>query len=392
MRFKITLEHDITQEEKVVYYDTTDSSLVDDSNNKIEIPDSLSNMELGFSGFNRISISLGLKCNLSCNYCLQDKIPKEKTNYLEIDKMLRNIEQKDFNTLSHTMIEFWGGEPLLYLDEIKYIVENLKVKPLVFSIVTNGTLINVDFIKYCIEKNIILCLSHDAQAQHNRGKDTLENKNLIDGLNYYLDNKPMTFFFNSVKFNSVLTTGNYNSKLRKEFFAKKLNRDVNDIILHGEGVVYNIKPDLKIIDTKNLKFNIKNDIKENGIENYKPYFRKLNRFFLGIKFNFKLEDITTKCGIDRPSYEVISIHNKKLTCHNFNNSFKIKMFNEKPECLDCLVAHMCRGGCPAIEKDSEVFEMNCKIKYEENLGVMEAAFAILFNGYEVKNIEKSIKD
>ena len=44
------------------------------------------------------------------------------------------------------MIEFWGGEPLLYLDEIKYIVENLKVKPLVFSIVTNGTLINIDFI------------------------------------------------------------------------------------------------------------------------------------------------------------------------------------------------------------------------------------------------------
>lgn len=384
MEFKLTLEHSVNKDTKVLFYNSINSNLLDIDKKKIHIPDSFSMLDMGYMGYKRISISLGLKCNMSCNYCVQSKIPKENTDFIKIDKIISDLENRD---LTNTMIEFWGGEPLLYLEEIKYIISNLKNKPMVFCITTNGTLLTIEIVKYLLENNVIFCFSHDAQAQNNRGKETLDNINVIDSINYILNNKPLTLdYFNTIKFNSVLTKGNYNSDLRKTYFASKLGRPKEDIILHGEGVVYNIKPELKIVDTDNLRHEIIKDIKNNGIENYKPYYRKVHRFFISIKNNYKLSDITTKCGIDRPSYEVISTNGKELTCHNFDKPFEIKMFHDNPGCSECIVAHLCRGGCPAIPKDSEIFKMNCKIKYEENLAILIASLEMLYNNYNLIKI------
>ncbi|MDD7392472.1 MAG: radical SAM protein [Fusobacterium gastrosuis] len=80
---------------------------------------------------------LGYKCNMRCNYCYQIKSHSNKKDmsYKIIDKFIER-----FNKLDGTHnINFFGGEPLLYVDEIKYIMDRIDKKHSI-SISTNGSL------------------------------------------------------------------------------------------------------------------------------------------------------------------------------------------------------------------------------------------------------------
>lgn len=60
----------------------------------------------------KFTIQLGFSCNMSCSYCLQSKAKKIKFNQEHCDKILEQLNNTD---LTNTKIEFWGGEPLLYI-------------------------------------------------------------------------------------------------------------------------------------------------------------------------------------------------------------------------------------------------------------------------------------
>lgn len=377
MRFKITLEHDITQEEKVVYYDTTDSSLVDDSNNKIDlthlfIPEFSKNDTI-----KRLTIQLGFSCNMTCNYCLQSKTKKGEIDYKKLDKLIEEIKKED---IERCKIEFWGGEPLLYLDEIKYIVENLnKLSPyLLYCIVTNGTLLTLENIKFFIDNFFIISISHDAQAQHNRGKDPFLNKESLDAMKELIKHRRLFF-------NSVITNNNINTKERIKYFASYLEVDENDIIHNGEGIVYNTN--LEIVNKVSIEKEVYNDLFYGMGERYIPNVTKINRFLFSIKNGTKIENLTTKCGIDKPTYKNLSISGETLTCHNFNKKYDIVLFKDRKNCNKCLVAHMCRGGCPVIKNDEELFKKNCEVFFKYNLGIMKYIFKLIFKNYSFKKYE-----
>lgn len=78
---------------------------------------------------------LGYKCNMKCSYCYQKKSHNNNKNmsYEVIDKFLERFNKLEGN---HT-INFFGGEPLLYVNEIKYIMSKIDKKHGI-SIATNG--------------------------------------------------------------------------------------------------------------------------------------------------------------------------------------------------------------------------------------------------------------
>ncbi|MGL5122550.1 MAG: radical SAM protein [Fusobacteriaceae bacterium] len=87
-----------------------------------------------------LKIILGDKCNLKCSYCYQNnqRLGKEISNeiLLEIATQINNSGHK-FN------IQFFGGEPLLYLNKIKYFLSIIKdKKSLELNLATNGTCID----------------------------------------------------------------------------------------------------------------------------------------------------------------------------------------------------------------------------------------------------------
>lgn len=80
---------------------------------------------------------LGYKCNMKCDYCYQKSYhcDNKDISYEVLDKFIERFNKLDG---IHT-INFFGGEPLLHLDKIKYIIDQIDKKH-ELSISTNGSL------------------------------------------------------------------------------------------------------------------------------------------------------------------------------------------------------------------------------------------------------------
>ena len=76
----------------------------------------------------QITIYMGSRCNLNCAYCHREADANETTIS---SKLLKKLQKVDNLT-----VKLMGGEPTLYLDEIKKVVKAVpKAK---FIICTNG--------------------------------------------------------------------------------------------------------------------------------------------------------------------------------------------------------------------------------------------------------------
>ena len=114
------------------------------------------------------TISLTNKCNLRCSYCYERHL---NTTYGSITPEIMHRITDFINERSdaHTVYLF-GGEPLLYKDEVQFFCENVKAAR--FVITTNGTLLDEPFIAWCTGRgNVIINMSHDGAECDERGAD-----------------------------------------------------------------------------------------------------------------------------------------------------------------------------------------------------------------------------
>lgn len=94
------------------------------------------------------TIVLNLDCNLACTYCYEhDFKTKQHIARDKIDRFIEHIRSLDFRKTKDVVIDFYGGEPLLSIDTIVYVSEQLKKAGddlgfrYSFRLVTNGTLL-----------------------------------------------------------------------------------------------------------------------------------------------------------------------------------------------------------------------------------------------------------
>ena len=110
------------------------------------------------------------KCNLNCTYCYEKhktnrKMTKEVAKQAVDFILNNNLTQEYYNTKDSKLLilEFIGGEPLLEIDLINYIVEYFKFKSFelnhpwatnyIISITTNGILYNTPKVQEFLQKN-----------------------------------------------------------------------------------------------------------------------------------------------------------------------------------------------------------------------------------------------
>jgi uncharacterized protein len=143
---------------------------------------------------------LGNKCNFNCKYCVQkehiSEILPDKINpsiYSFIGKLIRTQKSK------LTLI-FYGGEPLLYFDKIKEVVNKTKLFNLNYSIISNGSLMTREIVDFVNRYNISVSVSWDGfNSINTRNKDIFSN----------LELKNLIFDINKLRINSVLSAKNY---------------------------------------------------------------------------------------------------------------------------------------------------------------------------------------
>ena len=160
-----------------------------------------------------IFIMTGFACIYNCKYCMQHGsrevyIPRKDYNPEIIDFIKQLANKRKESDKSKLILNFFGGEPLLFLDIIKDIIEKVIEDYVDFSIITNGSLIDEDFVSYVHsirEKNhnFWISVSWDGRnTKNSRGKDIFE------------DNKENIFKLRNFGISGVINKYNY----PKEFF------------------------------------------------------------------------------------------------------------------------------------------------------------------------------
>lgn len=105
---------------------------------------------------------LGSSCNLHCRYCLQQcqEIPTLPT---EINPDIYDFIQERCNENDGmpVWIHFYGGEPMIYFDKIKEVVEHTQSMNVRYSMISNGRALTKEMADYYNEHNFSITISWD---------------------------------------------------------------------------------------------------------------------------------------------------------------------------------------------------------------------------------------
>ena len=139
-----------------------------------EINDPIENLSTNKISLRTVDIIPGNDCNLGCSYCY--RICNSKTisseNIQQGIAFIKNICDQD-----NLEFCFIGGEPLLYLDEVKASVDCILASfpKAIFVIVTNGTLFTDSICEYLSAKNFHTIVSVDGNKERHNKARVLKN-------------------------------------------------------------------------------------------------------------------------------------------------------------------------------------------------------------------------
>jgi len=177
-----------------------------------------------------------LRCNQYCHYCQVSHVAKENIgfdmDYNTIDNMLNLIFKSPNPAIT---LEFQGGEPLLALDKIKYIIEkafelNLgSAKKITSVICTNLTLLTDDVMTFCKANEILISTSLD-------GPEHLHNFNRynpsVDSYKTAIDNiKKCREVLGKDRVSALMTTSKLSLNYPVEIIDEYILQGFNEIFL-----------------------------------------------------------------------------------------------------------------------------------------------------------------
>ncbi len=187
-----------------------------------------------------LTLQVTQKCNLRCEYCVysgnyehnrthSNKKMNFETAKKGIDFLINH--SMDSNSIS---IGFYGGEPLLEFELIKrciiYAEEVAEGKELLFSITTNGTLLNNEVASFLNEHKVSIMISLDGPKEiHDKSRKLALNKmgsfdlimrNIEEIRKHYPD------LYKKLKFNIVIDPENSLCCLNEFFVNYELVKDL----------------------------------------------------------------------------------------------------------------------------------------------------------------------
>lgn len=295
-------------------------------------------------------IILGKSCNLRCSYCNQHF---EK----EIDTTVSNDVYRFIEKEKPEHIVFYGGEPLLYWEAIKEIVEKTNAK---YAIITNGLLLDKEKAAFLNKHEFGVTVSWDGyNTKKSRGVDVLE-KNIENILKVH-----------NLSFNGVITTENYPADYVEAI------RPYLEEYRRKYGYVFGIHMDMIMDD--GINFDALSDFDEDRLSSD---MEKLCKTYEAAVFGGS-HDIAVEVAVNRfsmkdykpnmPCCEIghsrvsINLKGEAVLCQGDNTVLgkletkeiyditrKSEVFPERYEswCKECRIKEICRNGCQLFSMDA----------------------------------------
>jgi uncharacterized protein len=421
-----------------IYYEIDSNTLYNGSGEQLSMPpeqdpefyESVQHLHGTTKKINKpvaLRILFGHACNYDCSYCMQKDIgnPNERVKNMFLQRFMEQIRDNlDLENLER--VELWGGEPFLYWNDIKPVMELLDKEGRHFFISTNGSPLrqkHVDFFK-TLKASVQLSISHDGPGQNLlRGKDILETAAVCDVLKQFDDVYPKIQF----SFNCVVSKLNYDLFKINAYFKRAADR----IGITRPRISFILGRNYDETDSQNSAHFLIGDedrpkfkkilhdyidaevaqLKEHGLDKQQALIQ--SNLVVGNEGAYGFAKImrrqvpitmTSSCGADAADILSLDIKGNIRLCPHTDEKYNVGKIDaiplaqvkhldldrKKSHCGDCNVRRLCKSSCPIKFPDS-VFMQNCKNEKVWYGAIQTKAFGLIF-GQEPELVELGIEE
>ena len=352
-------------------------------------------------------------CNLSCEYCFAGKGKyRGKSEYMPFNVAKAAVDFLIKNSGNRKILEmdFFGGEPLMNLSVVKKTVEYAKKegkkagKTFLFTLTTNGVLLNEETAKWLNDEMENVVLSLDGRKEvHDGVRKTVSGKGSYD-----------VIIENLKRF--VEMRGDKHYYVRGTFTNKNLDFAEDVLALFNAGFKHiSLEP---VVLNENDKLYIGKD----KLPDIKEEYRRLAKIYLDKKkrgeklFNFFHFNIDVEGGVclkkrvsacgagneyfsitpsgdifpchqfaSRPEYKMGDVFEGKID-ENIRKIFKDANLYTKEKCKDCVAKYHCSGGCAA---NNIAFNGDINKPYEITCDMMKARMECALHIYADKKLSEN---
>ncbi len=345
-----------------------------------------------------LKISLGLSCNYACEYCSQRFVPRaDETNPGNVQAFIDGLGS--WVTSPPERVEFWGGEPLVYIKTMRPLAEAIRAKfpNAELSVITNGSLLNDEINDWLDRMGFSVGISHDGPGQPVRGPDPLhdpEQRAAIMAL--YARLAPQ----GRISFNAMINRENASRAAIQRFFIE-LTGDSSVPIGEGSfvdaydegGIAHSLRPD-ELHAYRNLAFH---EIRTGQAANVQAVSSKTASFVNSIRSRRPASSLGQKCGMDKTDSIAVDLRGNVLTCQNVSAasnapngqphrighvsdlaSVKLNTathWSKRDDCPNCPMLQICQGSCMFLE--GPLWDRSCDNAFSDAVPIFAAGVEFL---------------
>lgn len=416
--FEITVVDPKTRISSKLFYDNFESTLKDETGLSVvqvmsesilaaRTPVARTSREapVGKTSPRVLKISLGLSCNYECEYCSQRFVPRaDETNPADVEGFIAGLDT--WVDQPPEKIEFWGGEPLVYIKTLKPLAESLSKKypSAQLSMITNGSILTLEINEWLEAMNFSIGLSHDGPGQKVRGPDPLddpEKKAAI--LDLYARLAPK----GKMSFNTMMNRQNPSRSAVQQFFISLTG---DRFVRVGEGgivdaydeggVANSLKPN-EFAGYRNLAFY---EIRSGQARNFGVIAEKIMSFVNSLRTRRPITSVGQRCSMDKSDVIAVDLRGNVLTCQNVSavgvapngeshqighvsNLAQVKLntathFSHRDECSSCPVVQICQGACMFLE--GSLWDTTCNNAYSDAIPIFAAGIEFLTGLFPIR--------
>ena len=356
----------------------------------------------------KLKIILGNACNFRCEYCRQNEhLPYHQTSKEQLQVFVDHLaESLDLSNVE--TIEWWGGEPLVYWNEITALTEMISKhisKPFLHHMTTNGSLFNQDIVDYIKENKFQVKISHDGPSNFLRTKDVIEDKRTFRFIRDLYEAKVEQGHF---LINSVLTKYCVSPQKIVDWFIERFDSRMS--ITKIEPVIpYNEWSKSFCCDLagfKEFSKTLEHDLLQGSVARHVVEYSLLLQKTKGLlnDENWVYDATEAKCHSTQQSTIAVCLDGSVVPCQVYDSKSNAVLgklgesLNERPphtpadrwkRCHNCPVISLCRGTCPYIP-DGEASDLNCMVRFLTYKAIFKA-FVKLHSGMYVSKMDGDFK-
>lgn len=345
-----------------------------------------------------LKISLGLSCNYECEYCSQRFVPRaDETNPGDVDAFIAGLD--GWVKTPPEAVEFWGGEPLVYIKTLRPLAEAIRAKypSAALSVITNGSLLNAETNDWLDQMGFSVGISHDGPGQHVRGPDPLKDPDKRTAImDLYARLAPKS----RISFNAMVNRSNASRAAIQRFFVELTGDPMVPIGEGGfvdaydeGGIAQSLQAD-ELHGFRNLAFH---EVRTGQAANVQAVRTRTASFINSIRTGRPASSLGQKCSMDQEDKIAVDLRGNVLTCQNVSaastapngqahrighvsdlSAVKLNTsthWSKRKDCPSCPMLQICQGSCMFLE--GPLWDRSCDNAYSDAVPIFAAGIEFL---------------